>query len=98
MEQYISFLEKAYVIFNRDEANGYVVVMGVKGAVNTTEIGIFFVEINERQTRIEISSLSTHAKRIVAKDLFHGLDITFGYAPPDPEPAIDTPPEKTPKP
>jgi len=31
--------------------------------------------------------LSTNAKRKVAKGLFHGLDIAFGYLPPDPPPA-----------
>ncbi|MBF0571913.1 MAG: hypothetical protein HQL12_08610 [Candidatus Omnitrophica bacterium] len=75
---------KKWVIFKKDEIKGYVVVMGVTGCVNTTEIGIFFDELSDTQTRIEISSLSTNAKRKVAKGLFHGLDIAFGYLPPDP--------------
>ncbi len=80
--------KKHWVIFKKDEIKGYMVVMGVKGSVNTTEIGIFFDELSDTQTRIEISSLSTNAKRKVAKALFHGLDIAFGYLPPDPpEPA-----------
>jgi hypothetical protein len=73
-----------WLIFKKDEIKGYIVVMHVKGCVNTTEIGIFFDELSDNQTRIEISSLSTNAKRKVAKRLFHGLDIAFGYAPPDP--------------
>ena len=73
-----------WVIFKKDEIKGYMVVMGVKGCVNTTEIGIFFDELSDTQTRIEISSLSTNAKRKVAKGLFHGLDIAFGYLPPNP--------------
>ena len=77
--------KKEYVIFKKDEAKGYMVLMGIKGSVNTTEVGIFFVEVNDTQTRIEISSLSTNAKRIVAKALFHGLDVSFGLAPPDPK-------------
>ncbi len=76
--------KKDWVIFKKDEIKGYMVVMGVKGCVNTTEIGIFFDELSDTQTRIEISSLSTNAKRKVAKGLFHGLDIAFGYLPPDP--------------
>ena len=36
------------------------------------------------EVRIEISSLSTNAKRMVSKALFHGLDIAFGLIPPDP--------------
>jgi hypothetical protein len=79
--------KKHWVIFKKDEIKGYMVVMGVKGCVNTTEIGVFFDVLSNNQTRIEISSLSTNAKRKVAKGLFHGLDIAFGYLPPDlPEP------------
>lgn len=74
---------QGYVIFKNDEVKGYYVLMGVKGSVNTTEVGVFFVEENDHQTRIEIASLSTNAKRIVAKNLFHGLDVTFGLTPPD---------------
>jgi len=81
--------KKKWVIFKKDEIHGYVIVMGVKGCVNTTEIGIFFDELSDNQTKIEVSSLSTNAKRKVAKALFHGLDIAFGYVPPDPpEPTL----------
>ena len=76
--------KKHWLIFKKDEIKGYLVIMGVKGCVNTTEIGIFFDELSDTQTRIEISSLSTNAKRKVSKALFHGLDIAFGYLPPDP--------------
>jgi len=76
--------KKHWVIFKKDEVKGYMIVMGVQGAVNTTEIGIFFDELSDNQTRIELSSLSTNAKRTVARNLFHGLDIAFGYLPPDP--------------
>ena len=76
--------EHGYMIFKKDEVKGYLVLMGIKGAVNTTEVGVFFVELSDTQTRIELSSLSTNAKRIVAKALFHGLDINFGLVPPDP--------------
>ena len=76
--------KKHWVIFKKDEMKGYMVVMGVKGCVDTTEIGVFFDKLSDHQTRIEISSLSTNAKRKVAKGLFHGLDIAFGFLPPDP--------------
>ena len=78
-----------WTIFKKDEVNGYIVVMGVKGCVNTTETGIFFDELSDTQTRIEVSSLSTNAKRKVSKALFHGLDIAFGYLPPDPPDPMD---------
>ena len=83
--------KKHWVMFKKDEISGYLVVMGVKGCVNTTEIGIFFDELSDKQTRIEISSLSTNAKRKVAQGLFHGLDIAFGYLPPDPPELIELP-------
>jgi hypothetical protein len=76
--------KKHWVIFKKDEIKGYMVVMGIKGCVNTTEIGIFFDNLSDHRTRIELSSLSTNAKRQAAKGLFHGLDIAFGYLPPDP--------------
>ena len=80
-----------WVIFKKDEIKGYMVVMGVHGCVNTTEIGIFFDELSDTQTRIEVVSLSTNAKRKVSKALFHGLDIAFGYIPPDPPQPEDLP-------
>jgi len=81
--------KNGWVIFKKDEIKGYMVVMGVHGAVNTTEVGIFFDELSDNQTKIEVSSLSTNAKRKVAKALFHGLDIAFGYIPPDPPKPLD---------
>ena len=84
--------KKHWVMFKKDEIKGYMVVMGVKGCVDTTEIGIFFEELSDHQTRIEISSLSTNAKRKVAKGLFHGLDIAFGLLPPDPPEPTELPP------
>ena len=81
--------KKKWVIFQKDEIKGYMVVMGIKGCVNTTEIGVFFDELSDTQTRIEITSLSTDAKRKVAHGLFHGLDIAFGYLPPDPPEPVE---------
>lgn len=83
--------KKEYVIFKRDEVRGYMVLMGIHGSVNTTEVGMFFVELGEGQTKVEFSSLSTNAKRIASKNLFHLMDIEFGLAPPDPEPAAPAP-------
>jgi hypothetical protein len=92
--------KKNWVIFKKDEIKGYMVIMGVKGCVNTTEIGVFFDELSDTQTRIEISSLSTNAKRKVAQGLFHGIDIAFGYLPPDRPQPVDLGPtgQNTPTP
>jgi len=83
--------KRKWVIFKKDEIKGYMVVMGVKGCVDTTEIGIFFDELSDTQTRVEVTSLSTNAKRKVSKALFHGLDIAFAYLPPDPPEPIELP-------
>ena len=89
--------KQGYVIFKQDEIKGYLVLMGIKGSVNTTEAGVFFIELNDSRTRVEISSLSANAKRLAAKTLFHGLDIIFGLAPPDPEePKKEKPDESKP--
>ena len=84
--------KESFQVFKKDEVKGYMVLMGIKGAVNTTEVGVFFEEVSENKVRIEISSLSTKAKRIVAKKLFHGMDIGFGLIPPDP--VVEEPKEK----
>ena len=81
--------QKKWVMFKKDERKGYMVLMGVKGCVDTTQIGVFFVELSDTKTRVEISSLSSNAKRKVAQGLFHGLDIAFGLLPPDPVQLID---------
>ncbi len=69
--------ERRYTVFKRDEVHGYMVVLGIPGSVDTTEVGIFFVELANKQTRIEVSSLSTNAKRLVSKALFQDLDISL---------------------
>ena len=77
--------KRRYVVFQKDEVRGFMVIMGIPGSVNTTEVGVFFVELNDHQTRIELSSLSTNAKRLLAKGLFHGMDVAFGLAASDQE-------------
>ena len=70
--------EAEYEVFINNKSKATIVVMGIKGAVNTTEVGIFFSEISDTQTKIYISSLSSNAKRIVAEAVFPKLDLVFG--------------------
>ncbi len=70
--------EAEYEIFIDNRARATIVVMGIKGSVNTTEVGIFFSEISDSQTKIYISSLSSNAKRTVAGVVFPKLDLVFG--------------------
>ena len=64
-------------IFIRDKIKGIIVVMGIKGNVNTTEVGIFFSKLGSKTTKIEVSSLSTSAKVRVAEFLFKELGSRF---------------------
>ena len=69
--------DKFYDVFLQDRIKSHMVVMGIKGNVNTTEVGIFFSQISETKTKIEITSLSSNAKQKVADALFEELDFKF---------------------
>ncbi len=56
---------------NRDR--GYIILMQVPEAVDTTEVGVFFERASEKVTRVEISSLSSRAKSSAAKMIFERL-------------------------
>ncbi len=64
-------------VFLKDRVKGVVVVMGIVGNVDTTEIGIFFTRTSTDTTTIEISSLSSSAKRKVAEAVFKKLEEKF---------------------
>ena len=66
-----------YEIFINDREKKHIVVMSIKGNVNTTEVGIFFDTIEAFKTKIDISSLSSSAKEKVAQVIFDGLDKKF---------------------
>lgn len=68
---------KSYTILLKDLRKDVIVVIGVPGSVDTTEVGIFFVKLQSNSTRIEISSLSSYAKQKVAEALFKELDANF---------------------
>lgn len=63
-----------WVIFKKDEIKGFMILLNIPGCVDTTEVGVFFVRLSARKTRIEVSSLSTNAKRKAAKVLFDAFD------------------------
>lgn len=67
-----------YTVFIDDKGKSTIVVMGIKGSVNTTEVGIFFSETEDNRTKIFVSSLSSNAKRIVADKIFPKLDGILG--------------------
>jgi hypothetical protein len=62
-----------YFVFTKDEARGIIVLMDIKGYVDTTEVGVFITDGLKDGTRVELSSRSTPAKRAVAKVFFADL-------------------------
>lgn len=64
-------------VFVKDPNQRHLIVMGILGNVNTTEVGIFFDRVGEGTVRLEISSLSSSAKRRVADAVFDELDKRF---------------------
>lgn len=70
--------EKFFDVFTIGKDKRYLVVMGIVGNVDTTEVGIFFnQEKNAGITRIEITSRSSSAKQKVADAVFAELDLRF---------------------
>ena len=51
--------------------------MGIAGNVETTEVGIFFSQPSLTTVKLEVSSLSSSAKRLVAQVIFDELDLRF---------------------
>lgn len=70
--------ESKYHIFIDNKPKATIVLMGIKGSVNTTRVGIFLSELSDGQTKIYVSSLSSNAKRIVAGKIFPHLDEILG--------------------
>lgn len=66
-----------YIVFFHDRQEQHVVVVGVPGSVDSTEVGIFF-ENTPRGVQVEIASLSSHAKRTVSASVFKALTEKFG--------------------
>lgn len=71
---------KFFDVFLKDPRQKHIVVIAITGNVDTTEVGIFFDETAPSTIKIEISSLSSTAKRRVAKAVFEALDKRFSPA------------------
>ena len=74
-EKAIKALKEARLdIFLKDKLQHKIVVMNAKNSVDTTEVGIFFAELNKDKVKIEVSSLSPRAANIVSAELFPELE------------------------
>ena len=60
-------------IYQRDRKKGYIVVMGLPKQVDTTRVGIFFESVENDQTKITLSSLSSTAVIRAASVIFGGF-------------------------
>ncbi len=68
---------KNFEVFLEDRRRRIIVLMGVPGSVNTTEVGVFFTPLENATTAVEVSSLSTSAKIKAADILFSQLGKEF---------------------
>lgn len=64
-------------VFINNRKKRHIVVMGVPGNVETTEVGIFFSQPTLTTVKLEITSLSSSAKRTLAKIVFNELSLRF---------------------
>ena len=67
----------AFDVFIDNRTKQHIVVMGIEGNVDTTEVGIFFSQGANGEVSLEVSSLSSSAKRRVAEAVFKALDLRF---------------------
>lgn len=62
--------DSGYTVFRRDEGRGMVVLMGIPGAVNTTEVAVYInPALKAEGVKIEVASRSAYARRLVARNL-----------------------------
>ena len=76
-EELEPFTKKLYEVFLKDPIKGIVVVMGIKGNIDTTEVGIFLTELEDNMLEIDIASSSSSAKRKAVDIVFNELDVRF---------------------
>lgn len=70
--------QEKYTIFMKDPVQGFISLMNIPGVVNTTEVGVFMTQLSHGQgVRVELSSRSSPAKKVVAKKLFSELGNQF---------------------
>ncbi len=73
-------------VFLKDPKRNLIVLMGVPGSIDTTEVGIFLTTAGDGATLIEIASLSKLAKAKVAEILLPELKKTCPVVAPPPAP------------
>ena len=72
--------KKIFDVFLKSRKKGCLVVLGLSGQIETTEVGIFFskpLKSKDSQITVEVTSLSQRAKEKVAEAVFDELDYRF---------------------
>ena len=69
--------EEGLTIFIKNRDKNIIVVMGIPGNVDTTEVGIFFEPLQVKEIRVDVSSLSTKARETVSRLVLTHLDKIF---------------------
>jgi len=72
--------EGFFDVFIDNRKKRHIVVMGIEGNVDTTEVGIFFSQSTLTTVKLEVASKSSNAKRKVAEAIFEKLDLNFSAA------------------
>jgi hypothetical protein len=69
--------DSEFKVFIKDRKKNCIVVMGVPGSVDTTEVGIFITPLQLKEARVEVVSLSSVAQQTVSNLIFQELDKAF---------------------
>ena len=78
MDNRVETKPRQFYVFIQDQIKKHLVVIDVPGSVDTTEVGIFFVPLSDKNLRLEVSSLSSRAKKTVSDIVFGVLTEKFG--------------------
>ena len=65
--------KNTFDIFIQNHKKYHLVVIGVAESIDTTEVGIFFTPMEAKTVKVEVSSLSSHAKQKIAEIVFGKL-------------------------
>ncbi len=71
---------KKFTVFIKDIRKKHLVIYNLPGSVDSTEVGVFFSPLDHGKVKIDISSLSTNAKRTASEIIFPELSQHFKEA------------------
>lgn len=69
--------EKYFNVFIEDRIKSHIIVYGIPGNVDTTEVAVFFARDGADAIRIDVASLSSSAKQKTADAVFKELSARF---------------------